>query len=1038
MISWFARNDVAANLLMLCIIIAGLFSLTSSIPLEVFPTVEPNTISIQVSLRGATPEDAELSVANRIEEAINDLEGIEEYSSSSFEGGASVTIKVDDSYNPKEILSEVKNRVDAINTFPTDAERPIVSLAVRKRDVITVSVSGDVSEREIVELSEKVRQDILRLSGVTQVEIDGIRDYEVAIEVSQDRLREYNLDLSDISTAINGSSLDLSAGNVKSKGGDVLIRAKGQAYRQGDFENILLKTHSNGTLLTLGDIATVRDGFEETAVRTRFNGRLAAEVKVYRVGEQSAISVADAVKDYIEAQQHNLPQGIYLEYWDDESQVVKSRINTLVSNAIQGGLLVFVLLSLFLRPAVAFWVFIGIPVCFLGALFTMPFLGITINLVSLFGFIVVLGIVVDDAIVTGENIYTHLGSAENGLDAAINGTKEVAVPVTFGVLTTVAAFTPLLFIEGNRGQVFAQIPAVVIPCLLFSLVESKFVLPAHLKRLKVLRTDEIGGWQRWQMRFSKGFEHLILRRYQPILRWCIERRGSTFIFFTGILVCIIVAALSGHSRFTFFPRIPSETISVSLTMPAGTPFDVTDGHIQHISSAAQKLKEKYTNEQGTSVILNILSAAGGRGGASNVGRVQFEISPPDERSIDINSRQLSNEWRKAIGNIAGAEQLSFRAETGRVSDPIDIQLMANDYSQLEIVAENIKTRLQSYPEVFDINDSLADGKEELRIELKDEAYLLGVTRDAIIRQVRQAFFGLEVQRIQRGRDDVRVMVRFPIEERNSLSHLNGMLITTGTGQQVPLSQLARFSPGRGPTDIQRINGFRTVNVRADVDKESANMTALQSDLYAYVADLTAQYPNVDYKIAGEGEEQNETFSSLKWGVCIVVFVIFSLLAIPFRSYIQPFIVMSVIPYGAIGAMLGHWLMGMDLTIMSLLGFVALIGVIVNDSLVLVDYINQKIKDSNDPMEAILSAGAARFRPVILTSMTTFIGLMPLLFENATQAQFLIPMAVSLGFGIVFATGITLILVPINYVFLLDLRRAKKTALARFDHWAERL
>ena len=593
-----------------------------------------------------------------------------------------------------------------------------------------------------------------------------------------------------------------------------------------------------------------------------------------------------------------------------------------------------------------------------------------------------------------------------------------------------AAFAPIGFLDGQRGAIFAQVPAVVIPCLLFSLVESKLVLPAHLKHLKPASADKMAWWQQWQQRFAKGFESAILRYYQPSLRWCLENRWATLISFVGVLVCIVTAIMAGHTRYTFFPRIPSETIRVSLTMPTGTPFEVTDVHIRSITQAAQQLKEKYRRGD-DSVILNILSSTGGRGGASHEGAVRVEIAPPESRSMDIDSQQISSEWRNVIGSIPGAEQLSFRAEIGRTSDPIDIQLRANSFDELSQVAELLKARLSSYPSVFDISDSLADGKQELMIELKQEAYLMGVTRSTIVNQIRQAFFGLEAQRIQRGRDDVRVMVRFPAEERTALAHLKGMLITTATGEQIPLHLLAELTPGRGPSTIQRINGYRTVNVRADVDKQAANMTALQNDLYAYLDTLVAQHPKVSYRIGGEGEEESETLDSLRWGVYAALFAIFCLLAIPFRSYVQPLIVMSVIPFGLIGAMVGHWLMGMNLTIMSILGLVALTGVVVNDSLVLVDYINKTHAKTQDLMSAILSAGAARFRPVMLTSLTTFIGLMPLLFEKETQAQFLIPMAVSLGFGIIFATAITLILVPINFLLL----QSAKTQLAT---WQARL
>lgn len=1021
MIAWFTRNDVAANLLMFSIVLAGLFAINIAIPVEIFPSVEPDRISIRVSLRGSTPEDAELSISQRIEESINDLEGINEYTSYSYEGGATIDLKVEEGYEPRNVLDDVKSRVDAINTLPTNAERPIISLSTWKPDVITVTVAGDVSEREIREFAESVRKELLRISDITQVSIRGVRDYEIAVELNQDRLREFDLSLAEISNAISNHSLDLSAGNLKTNGGDILIRSKGQAYNQHDFENIPLKTFRDGTLLTLGDIAQVIDGFEESAVRTRFNGKLAAEINVQRVGDQSAITIANEVKHYIQEKQAGLPQGIQLQYWDDDSEVLKKRIRTLVNNAIQGGILVFILLSLFLRPMIAFWVFIGIPVSFLGAFALMPLFGTSINLISLFGFIVVLGIVVDDAIVTGENIYTHLGRTNSGVEAAINGTKEVAIPVTFGVLTTVAAFAPMAFLGGQRGAIFAQIPAVVIPCLMFSLIESKFVLPAHLKHLKAKSPNHMSSWQRWQHRFATRFEQGILKYYQPLLRWALENRWTTVVLFNGLLICIITAVFVGHTRYTFFPRIPSETITVSLEMPAGTPFDVTDSHIQHIIDQAQKLKEKYSRD-GESVILNILATSGGRGGATHQGRVRIEVAPPEARNIDIESPQISREWRQAIGTIPGAEKVLFRAEIGRAGDPIDIQLRASHYADLEEVAEKIKARLATYPSVFDINDSLADGKQELMIKLLPEAKLLGVSRADIVSQVRQAFFGLEAQRVQRGRDDVRVMVRFPIEERASLSHLNSMLINTATGQKVPLYLLAELEPSRGPSTIQRINGYRTVSVRADVDKNSTNMISLQNDLYGYIDTLIAQYPGVSYYIGGEGEEEDETFASLKWGMSAAVFAIFCLLAIPFKSYIKPLIVMSVIPFSIIGAVIGHWIMGiftggMNLTIMSILGLVALTGVVVNDSLVLVDYINKTAGKKHNLMEAILNAGAARFRPVMLTSLTTFIGLMPLLFEKETQAQFLIPMAVSLGFGILFATAITLLLVPINYLLL---------------------
>jgi multidrug efflux pump subunit AcrB len=1019
MIAWFTRNHVAANLLMISILLVGLYSMSIKIPLEVFPSFQTDRITVNMSLRGATPEDVEQGIAIRVEEAVQDLEGIKQITSRSSEGSASVTIEVDSGYDAKQMLADIKSRVDSINTFPADAEKPVVSLAQRKHSVIAVTVSGGYSEKETKEYAEKVRDDLLRLPGVTQVELDGVRNYEIAIEISQDKLRQYQISLNQVADAIGSSSADVSAGNLKSSGGDILLRSKGQAYHKDEFANIVIKSNADGSLIRLQDIAEISDAFEESPVRTRFNGKQAAFIQVYRIGQQSAIDVADKVKDYINEQQSTLPYGYELSYWDDDSVIVKNRISTLVSNAVQGGILVLALLTLFLRPSIAFWVFIGIPVSFMGAFIVMPFFGITLNVMSLFGFILVLGIVVDDAIVTGENIYTHLGKASSAEEAAIKGTQEVATPVTFGILTTVAAFLPLAFIDGMRGAFFAQIPFVVIPVLLMSLVESKFVLPAHLKYLKLRHEKQNqGAFSRFQERFADGFERAIIKYYRPVLEKAVSRRGITLAIFIAVFFIILALIEAGWTRFIYFPRIPSETVRASLTMPVGTPYDVTARYIDLMADKAELLREKYRDkETGESVIINVLATTGGRGGATNIGRVSFEITPPESRTLSVESPQLLREWRNLIGVIPGAETMSFRAEIGRSSDPIDIQISGSSIKALKQVAEEVKDKLATYPTVFDIADSLSDGKEELQIELTEQGKALGLTRTGISRQVRNAFFGVQVQRIQRGRDDVRVMVRLPLGERSSLATLNDILISTPKGTSVPLSHVATLTPGQSPSSIYRIDRYRVVNVRADIEKANTNMTVLQRDLKAQLDQLMLQHPGMEYSLEGEAKEQRESFASLAWGVVFVLFIIYLLLAIPFKSYLQPLIVMSVIPFGMIGAVMGHWIMGMELTIMSLLGMLALIGVVVNDSLVLVDYINKRREEGTRLMDAVLTAGSARFRPVMLTSITTFFGLMPLLFEQQTQAQFLIPMAVSLGFGIIFATLITLILVPVNYLLV---------------------
>lgn len=1028
MIRWFASNPVAANLLMFCIIMGGLLALKTELTLEVFPDAEPDTISIDVTLRSATPEDVELGVATRIEEAVQDIEGIYQTTSVSVEGSTSVTLELDDGYEPRAILDDVKSRVDAISTFPAEAEQPVISLAVRKRAVIDVVVAGDLAEDELLEFAENVRDDLLRIDGITQVELSSVRNYEIAIEPAQDRLRQYGLTLQDLSNAIAASSQDISAGNLRAAGGDVLLRSKGQAYRRTDFESIVVKTNTDGSIIRLKDVATVSDGFEEESLQTVFNGLPAAFVKVYRIGDQSALDVAEKVKTYLAERQATLPHGVHLDYWDDDSTILKSRLGTMLSSGLEGAILVILLLTLFLRPAIGFWVFVGIPVAFLGGIIAMGITGTTLNVMSAYGFIIVLGLVVDDAIVTGENVYTHLRGSESGLEAAVRGTEEVAVPVTFGVLTTVVAFMPLAFIEGRLGTMFGGIAAVVIPVLFFSLVESKFVLPTHLSHIRLHANGQSkpeGRWTRWQNNFASGFERAILRYYQPLLKVATTNRYTTLAIFVGALTLMIALVLSGWTRFVFFPNVEAETARAELTMPVGTPFGVTDAYIQRISAAAKQLQEKYRDADDSTPIINILTVTGsigGRGASANVGRVSFEVTPREERASDMTTSRLVEEWRELVGPVPGAESMVFRYSRFRIGDPINIQLTGKSLATLSQVGDLVKAELESYSGVFDIADSLSDGKEELHIELTAQGHVLGLTRSDLVNQVGSAYKGAQAQRIQRGRDDIRVLVRLPRDERSTLETLNTMQIETPQGAMVPLSHVAKLTPGKGPSRITRVDGRRVLSVTADVEKGEVNMTALQNDLTAYLDQLLQQYPSVDYTMEGEAREQRESFGSMQTGVVLSLFAIYCLLALPLRSYFQPLVVMSVIPFGLIGAIAGHWFLGHSLAMPSLLGMMALVGVLVNDSLVLVDYCNQKVRQGQTLNEAVLNAGVARFRAVFLTSMTTFFGLIPILLERSTTAQFLIPMAISLGFGILFATLITLLLIPTNLLIAQDIRR----------------
>ena len=1038
-IAWFAKNDVAANLLMMLIVALGLTAALHRTPMEVFPDIQPNVVNIEVSYRGASPGEVEQAITLRIEEAIADVQGIKKIYADALEGLTRIRVELLPSFDPQELKDDIKSRIDAINTLPDDAERPVVSLLQRSKEVISVVLSGELSERELRKFAEEVRDDLTGLSGVTRVELSGVRRVEISVEVSQQTLRQYNLTLENIAAAIRRFSRDVPSGSIKTSAGEVLLRTLGQAYQAEDFARIVVLSRDDGSRVTLADIAEIKDDFEEEPLYALFDGRPSAELNVYRVGNQSAIEVAGKVKTYIEEKRASLPPGLEINYWRDRSKYIQLRLNTLIKSAWQGGILIFILLTLFLRLSVAIWVCIGIPISFLGALALMPVLGVTFNLLSLFAFILVLGIVVDDAIVTGENIYTKMKTSTDAESAAIIGTQEISVPVTFGVLTTVAAFIPLMMMEGARGPIFAQIPMIVIPVLLFSLVESKLILPAHMKHIHLDSKKKPGPIRRVQKRIADGLEYWIDRVYKPSLSWALKYRYFSLSIFIAISLIVLSFIFSGRYGYTFFPRIQSETATVTLQMPRGTPVEITEKHLRFISDKADELRDKYRDPvTDESIVLHILTQVGqaggslsanGSSGASHIGRVKFEITAPEERQSDINSTDLVKEWRKMIGQIPGAKDLTFRAEIGHAGEPIDVQLEGSDFQQLKQVSTEIKAYLAEFSGVFAIKDSFEDGKEEIKLSIKPSAEQLGLDLSQLGQQVRNAFFGTQAQRVQRNRDDIRVMVRYTQEERRSLNDLESMFIRTPNDIEVPFSEVANTEKGRGFSVIHRVDRKRTINVTADINKKTVNINQVTSDLQAFLPELLEKYPGVRFRLEGEQREQKETNDSLKYGFMIVMLMIYSLLAIPFRSYIQPFIVMGVIPFSIVGAILGHMIMGMNLSVMSLMGMLALAGVVVNDSLVLVDFVNKRRREGQQLLDAISIAGVARFRPILLTSLTTFFGLTPLIFEKSTQAQFLIPMAVSLGFGILFATVVTLLLVPISYMILEDFKAMVKRAVS---------
>ncbi len=1037
MIEWFARNHVAANLLMASILLLGIFAVKRDIALELLPDFQLGIVNIVTVLPGGNPQTIESTVTTRIEEAIADIEGIKKVNSRSIEGFSNIFVEIQAGYDELNILSDVKNRVDGLNTLPADAERPIIELAEVPIQVMGVVVYGDVGYDLLFDTVSNLRESLLQVNGVTQVGEIQAPSREISIEVAPEVLRQYNLSISDIAQAIQRNAVDISAGNLRTIDGDILLRTNGQAYVQKDFEAIPV-ANSGDAVLTLKDVARVVDGYELLKVETQYNGLPAISLEVYRIGKQNTLEVADKVLAFMDDYRQTLPEGIYLGNYGNTAEVVQDRLSTLINSAIQGGLLVLILLSLFLRPAVAFWVGIGIPVCFLGGLAVMPLLGLSLNMFTMFAFLLVLGIVVDDAIVTGENIYRHQRLGMPPAEAALFGTKEVAIPVTFGVITTMVAFAPLLLVQGQVANIAKQIPLVVIPVLAFSLVESKLILPAHMSSVKPRDESNIKGLARLQQNFSRGFENAILRVYRPFLEQCI--RNKTITLTTAICVfAITIASMNfGWLRVTFFPEFEDNAVYIQLSMPPTTSYETTKKQVVRIVDVANALSksEQYTNpETGDSYFRYMVSVAGLTFGptgvtfGNNKGVVFIEfVQGKNGLPPGLSLRTVREQLRQGIGEIPGAEKLSLTSTFGDFGKPISVSVFGTNEERLRVVTEKIRTHLKAYPGVFDIQDTLLSGKEEIEMQLTPLASTLGLSQGDVAAQVRQALFGFEAQRIQRGYDDIKVMVRYPESARSSINDVRNIPIQTPrSNETIPLYELANLSPTQAPSAIYREDLQRLVTINADIDSQNNDLKAIRDDLQTFLEDLFNYEPELSFKQSGQAETQSETVVSFLLGFVLVIVSIYALLAIPFKSFGQPFVVMSIIPLAIVGSIIGHYVMGLGFSMLSIMGMLGLTGIVVNDSLVLVDYINKKRNEGMSVMDAVLTAGETRFRPVILTSLTTFVGLLPLMLNKSTQAQALIPMAVSLGFGIMFATLITLVITPVNYLA----GRQIKHALIRF-------
>ena len=1037
-LGWFAANHVAANLLMVLIIVAGLMGVLSS-KMEVFPEFSLDMISVTVPYLGASPADVEEGVCLRVEEAIAGVEGVKRMTSSAAEGAGLTIVEVEEYADPTEVLDDVKAEIDTIITFPEETEKPVISEIKSRPKVISVAVYGDVSEKVLRQLADQIRDDLTAKENISQVDIAGIRPYEISIEISEEDLRRYNLSFDQVTRAIRNSSLDTPAGSVKTSGGEILVRTKGQKYYGPEFEKIVVLSRNDGTIVRLGDIAVVKDDFEDVDLYSKFNGKRSAFVQVSRIGEQDALDVAGTVKEYVEQKRSFLPKGVSLALWEDDTLILKDRMNLLKRNAYIGLVLVFLCLTLFLNMRLAFWTTMGIPISFLGAFWLIPHFDVSINMISLFAFIMSLGLVVDDAIVVGENIFAHRQQGMGRTEAAIAGVREMAMPVTLAVLTTMFAFLPLAYTLGIMGKILRAMPIVVVSVLGISLVEALLILPAHL--------SSEANWNRFVLvRFTnkinqathRGLTWFVFGPFARFVERAVKWRYVTLATGVAIFLVTIGFIAGGLIKFVFFGTVEADNMIATLKMPLGTPVERTREVTDRIEKAALRALEEFDSKRpgepslmkhmSMTVGANPMASRGGPvqvdlGGAgqSHLGEVNVELLGAEDR--EVSSVAIKNRWRELVGEIPGVSSLTFMAEFTTTGNPVEVELSHEDFDTLLVASEKLKTILHDYAGVSDIADDFEPGKVELKLEMKDTGRTLGLTLSDLARQVRQGFYGDEAQRIQRGRDDVRVMVRYPEDERKSLADIDNMRIRLPDGTEIAFNTVAEVRYGRGYSTIKRVDRRRVVSVSADVDEDVANAKEINTQLSAEVLPkLMNEFPGLQYRFAGEQREMIESMGSLIPNFGIALMAIYALLAVQFRSYSQPAIVMSAIPFGVVGATLGHLVMGYNLSILSMFGIVALAGVVVNDSLIMIDLINRERAGGIELAQILRDCATRRFRPIMLTTLTTFCGLLPMITERSLQARFLVPMAISLAFGVMFATCITLVLVPSLYMILEDVKR----------------
>jgi multidrug efflux pump subunit AcrB len=1023
-IAWMARNPVAANLLMVVVMAGGVLGLLS-VKQEVFPEFSLDRVVIAVPYPGASPSEVEQGIVLAVEEAVRGVDGVKQVTSVAAEGLATIVVELLLGADQNVALADITSAVERVTTLPADAEEPNISLATIRQNVVSLVVSGDHDLRTLHDLAERVRARLLERGEITQVEVQGVPPLEIAVEVGREALEAHGLTLDDVARQIQAASIELPGGGLETRSGQILVRVSDRRLWGEEYADIVIRGTAAGYDLRLGDIATVVDGYADTDQASYFDGRRAVRLVAYRIGDETPTSVASAVREVSEEMRRELPPTVTLTVWGDSSRSLRERIDLLVSNAAAGFILVVVVLGLFLRASLAGWIALGIPVSFLGAFAVMPALDMSINMISLFALIVTLGLVVDDAIVVGENVFTKLEAGVPPLRAVVDGTHEMVMPVAFSILTTLAAFAPMFFVPGVMGKIFFLIPAVVFAVLLFSWAESAFVLPAHLAHGKPPAVGEQArGLARLPAAVSGGLRWFLQRAFRPFLEAVLRYRYLTVAVAVASVVVCVAAVVSGVVPFSFFPKVDGEVVTAAARLPYGAPAEQSAALRRVLEEAgARAIAESGGEAIREGTFTRVGEGPPPRNGPPEVGghlvTVELALVPAGERHVTASD--VARAWQAALPPFPGLESIAFTYDIGPGHGAaVDVQLTHPDGDSLALAAEELTAQVRGYEQLINVQS----------FTLRPSARSLGLTSFEVARQLRGAFFGVEALREQRGRNELKVMVRFPESQRQSEHDLARFDVRTPAGGQVPLGQVAAFARGRAPTSITREDGRRIVNVTAELAPGTPSSRQVLENLTAAVLPaLRERHPGLEADFAGQQRDQAETFASLGRSFLFALFVIYALLAIPFRSYSQPLIIMSAIPFGLVGAVAGHVIMGYGLSLMSVFGIVALAGVVVNNSLVLIDATNGLRAEGAAPAAAVVEGAARRFRPILLTSLTTFFGLAPLIFETSLQAQFLIPMAISLGFGILFAIGIGLAVTPALYMILEDVH----SLVARAPH-----